>query len=80
VAGEDRELDDREAGQREIDRRQAAQAVEPEQQPAIVVAIGKPTSEDGADEIEDADDGKWQGGADRRNAEIAAMGRLQEES
>ncbi len=51
---EQRQAVEREIGERQIEQRQPAQAVIPEQQPAIVEAVGQPAGADGADEIEDA--------------------------
>ena len=44
----------------------------PEQQPAIVVAVGEPAGDDGADEIEDAHRGEQACRLHLRDAEIQA--------
>jgi hypothetical protein len=67
-----RQAVEREIGERQEQQRQAAQAVIPEQQPAIVVAVRQPARDDGADEIEDAHRGEQARGLHLRNAEIEA--------
>ena len=69
---EQRQAVEREIGERQEQQRQAAQAVIPEQQLAIVVAVGQPAGGDGADEIEDAHRREQAGGLHLRNAEIEA--------
>ena len=53
-------------------QRQPAQAVIPEQQPAIVVAVRQPARHDGAEEIEYAHGGEQARGLHLRDAEIDA--------
>ena len=70
---EQRQAVEREVGERQIEQRQPAQAVIPEQQPAIVEAVGQPAGTDGADEIEDAHHRQHAGRGDRRQPVIVAQ-------
>ncbi len=56
--GEQRQAVEREIGERQIEQRKPAQAVIPEQQPAIVETVGQPAGADRADEIESAHHGE----------------------
>ena len=67
-----RQAVEREIGERQEQQRQAAQAVIPEQQIAIVVAVRQPARRDGAEEIENAHRRQQARGLNLRDAEIEA--------
>ena len=69
---EQRQAVEREIGERQQQQRQPAQAIIPEQQLAIVVAVRQPAGSDGAEEIEHAHRGEQARRLHLRNAEIEA--------
>ena len=70
---EQRKAVEREIGEGQVEQRKAAQPVIPEQQPAIVEAVGQPAGADGAEEVENAHHREHARRGHRRQAIVVAQ-------